>query len=63
MKVVKRTCPWCGQENSVEMTDEQYDEYTTGASTIQRIFPELTPATREILITGICGKCWDKYLG
>jgi hypothetical protein len=62
MKVVKRICPWCGQENSVEMTDEQYKKYTSGDETIQRIFPELTPATREILITGICGKCWDKYL-
>lgn len=59
MKVVQRTCPWCGNINSVEMTDEQYKQYTSGDGLVQRIFPDLSAATREILITGICPKCWD----
>jgi hypothetical protein len=27
---------------------------------IQNVFPMLTDAERELFISGICGKCWDK---
>lgn len=30
---------------------------------IQDIFPYLTPAERELLISGFCAKCWDDMFG
>lgn len=60
MKTVCKVCPECGKKNYIEMSDEQYQKYTEGSDLIQRIFPEMSPAQREILITGICEDCWNK---
>ena len=60
MKTVYKRCPMCGKEFGIEMSDEQYEKYTKGTEFIQDIFPEFTPAQREVLITGICEDCWDK---
>ena len=60
MKTVCKVCPKCGKKNYIEMSDEQYQKYTEGSDLIQRIFPEMSPAQKEILITGICEDCWNK---
>ncbi len=52
-------CPMCGMENIVELPTEQYEAWVNGAH-IQNVAPQLTPEQREILISGICPKCWDK---
>ncbi len=52
-------CPICGKEFEVSMTDEQYIKYIEGEENIQNIFPDWPADKREMLITGICGKCWD----
>ena len=60
MKTVYKVCQECGKKNYIEMSDEQYQKYTEGSDLIQRIFLEMSPAQREILITGICEDCWNK---
>ena len=60
---VSTTCPCCGGENIVSMTEKQHNEYTAGYKNIQLIFPEWSPADRELLITGICGNCWKNIFG
>lgn len=55
---VKTKCPCCGSENVVSMTDEQYTEYNAGYKNIQFIFPDWSPEDRELLISGVCAKCW-----
>jgi len=53
-------CPQCGKISTLEMTKEQYEQYKSGDNYIQNIFPNWSPAIREMLITGICPDCWDK---
>jgi hypothetical protein len=55
---VKTKCPCCGCENVVSMTDEQYIEYSAGYKNIQFIFPDWSAEKRELLISGVCPKCW-----
>ena len=56
-------CPQCGKISTLEMTNEQYEQYISGDSYIQNIFPNWSPAIREMLITGICPDCWNKMFG
>jgi len=53
-------CPECGKISTLEMTKEQYNQYVSRDSYIQNIFPNWSPATREMLITGICPDYWNK---
>lgn len=58
MKCIEITCPYCHKNNKINMTDDQYIRYKSHEH-IQYIFPNLSPAIREILITGICPDCWN----
>ena len=60
MKQVKTTCPNCGKETILTMTDDEYNDYKENKKYIQDIFPHWTPGEREMLITGICPDCWNK---
>lgn len=57
------TCPKCKTEHGIEMTHQQHREWQTGKKHIQNIFPNLSPDDREMLISGICSKCWDEIFG
>ena len=50
-------CPCCKQVQSVVCKEEGLVKWQNGAY-IQDALRELTPAQRELLITGICPKCW-----
>ena len=60
MKYIDAKCPNCGKITRIDMTDEQYKMYVNGESYIQNIFPNFSPAVREMLITGICPTCWNE---
>lgn len=62
MKKFKVKCPLCGTEYEMNMTDEQYNKYIEGEDNIQNIFPDWPADEREMLISGICGKCWDQQI-
>lgn len=62
MKKFKVKCPLCGTEYEMNMTDEQYNKYIEGEDNIQNIFPDWPVDEREMLISGICGKCWDQQI-
>ena len=49
----------CGNEYEVPVTQDQLDKWQGGAL-IQNVMPNLTPDQRELLISGTCGRCWDK---
>lgn len=57
-----KICPECGKENIIEMTQEQFDKYFYSRELIQNVFPEKTANEREIIMTGICPKCWKRIL-
>lgn len=55
-------CPFCGKINHVTLTESQWHRWNFG-ELIQNVAPELSPAERELLISGICNECWNKTFG
>lgn len=54
-------CGFCNTEYKVEMTESQFNELMSPHRRhIQDIIPELAPEIRELFISGMCPKCWDK---
>lgn len=58
---VKTVCPLCEKENIITVDKEKFEKYQNG-ELIQNCFPEMKPEIREMLITGICPECWDKFM-
>jgi hypothetical protein len=57
------TCGICGSGYSIACSEEQYRQYLAREKNIQDIFPELSADIRELLLSGICGTCYDKLCG
>lgn len=55
-------CMVCGRESEMVLEKEKVDRYL-GGEFVQNVWPELPIAEREMLITGIHGKCWDEMMG
>lgn len=56
-------CSVCTEPYIYVMQQWQYIELDKPKSErmyIQDIFPNLSPADREIFISGVCGKCWNR---
>ena len=54
-------CPFCGHANFVEVNEDDYFDWQDG-ELAQNAFPYLSADEREMLISGICPKCWDSML-
>jgi len=52
-------CPFCGHANEVAVNEDDYWDWQDGILA-QDAFPYLSPDEREMLISGICPKCWAK---
>lgn len=51
-------------EMDLPVTQEQWDRWQSGKELIQDVFPDLTPAQREFLMTGSTQEEWDdEFLG
>ena len=61
MKLVTGFCPFCSQPFVLQVPLEGYNRWQQG-ELVQSAFPSLDADTRERLITGICGKCWDDMM-
>lgn len=55
-----RKCVDCGEDVSMFVRPEDAEQFRAGAGYVQDIFPYLTPAERELLISGACGPCFAK---
>ena len=51
-------CPVCGEVNTVTVSCEDFNAWQNG-ELIQIAFSYLSAEEREIIKTGICGKCWE----
>lgn len=58
---VGRTCPFCGEYHEVEVSEADYCAWQ-GGELIQNAMSYLSEDEREILITGICSKCWNSFV-
>ena len=63
-------CPMCGTPSILDVDNEMgerivkwHDDPSPHKPHIQDAFPELSPAQRELLITGTHEKCWDDLFG
>lgn len=57
-----KSCSCCNTRRVVEMDDKAYVRWMHGEY-IQDVAPELSVDDRELLISGICGECFDKMFG
>lgn len=55
------TCPLCNKEWNVPVPASEYAAWKSG-KLIQDAMPSVPAEQREMLITGICPECWDKYI-
>ena len=52
-------CPFCGTVTELELPKENYMRWIKERPLVQECFRDLDYKKREILISGICPKCWD----
>ena len=54
-------CGFCNAKYAIEMTTAQFNELQSPHRRhIQDIMPKLAPEMRELFISGMCLKCWNK---
>jgi hypothetical protein len=56
-----KTCIVCKKVHKINVTTEQLHDWDSG-TTIQDAMPNLSSSDRELLISGICGRCYDEIL-
>ena len=54
-------CHHCGKTFNITMTGQQCFDYQNGCH-VQEVFPDKSADERELLISGICGKCYDNIM-
>lgn len=58
------SCRLCKKTYTLKVRVEDYITFDSPFRPhIQDIFPYLTPAERELLISGTCDECWNKMFG
>ena len=57
-KPVSGVCSRCKQPQTIYVYKEDWDAWL-GGKVIQEAFPYLSADERELLISGICGTCFD----
>jgi len=55
----KVRCISCRETKTFRLNKEKFSEWRHGAL-IQDAFPELSMGERELLISGVCGSCFNK---
>jgi len=56
-------CVSCGTMYKIKFTEEQYQRlvhWKAGKMHIQEALPEFSADDRELLLSSICGTCYDK---
>ncbi len=57
---IERECKQCRQVTTLSVTAEGFAAWDLGKGAyVQNAFPELPPDLRELLVSGICGPCFD----
>lgn len=58
MVTLKKVCPICDKKQTIKVREIDYTRWQQG-TVIQRAFPYLGDADRELILTGMCTECWD----
>ena len=57
--MIQTACKECQTVFDIPVTMAQINEWRSG-TLIQKVMPDLSADLRELLISGICGKCFDE---
>lgn len=60
--LITKPCPYCGTVSKVTVPESGLKAWKSGTR-IQDALPGLTADEREILMSGVCSKCWDDVFG
>ena len=55
-------CHMCGKTHTLHVYPEDLERWEKG-EVIQNAMPYLRPEERELLISGICGRCFENLFG
>lgn len=58
--ILQVTCRICKNTYLIKVERADYEKFEAGEGHVQDIFPYLSAADRELLISQTCGTCWDK---
>lgn len=53
-------CEHCGNAYKLMIYPSDIEKFKSGQYNIQEVFPYLTPGERELIMSGICGSCFDQ---
>ncbi|MGH2612469.1 MAG: hypothetical protein ACRDFB_05410 [Rhabdochlamydiaceae bacterium] len=56
---VTQTCVKCKNPVEIDITPEQIKDWLNSGKIIQDCFPNLPASEREILLSGLCGECFE----
>lgn len=59
MRYTTPRCQMCRQSSNLVLDERKVAAWQAGAH-IQNVFPELTAAQRELIMTGTHPGCWDE---
>jgi hypothetical protein len=57
---IQKRCHACGEVFTIMVNKEGYELWMSGKTHIQNALPNLSDDDRELLLSGVCGKCFDK---
>jgi hypothetical protein len=61
--VLEITCRHCDEPHFFNISYNQMKRLKAGKEPIQNILRNIDTDERELLISGICGSCWDNTIG
>lgn len=61
--VVEVTCVVCGTKHTILVPTAGYKKWASGQALIQDALPGLSADERELLISNVCPRCFDKAFG
>lgn len=61
-KIIHVQCSMCTKTFKFSVGAADLQKFEDGEF-VQRAFPYLTPDERELFVTGMCGACFDDFLG
>lgn len=55
-------CKCCQKQFVIHAPAEGYNQWARGVRFIQDAMPQLNEDERELLISNVCGECWEKVM-
>lgn len=62
IKFTSRPCMQCGKTSTLTLDKKAFEAWQKTVH-VQKAFPNMTAAEREILISGTHDECWKKMFG